>query len=121
MIFKDTTKKDEFWVIHPLLREILCVAENFLKKRGQITTITCLMRNEDEQRVLFAEGKTEYKTSVHMFGRGGDLRLTEHNSDDSDLINYLNQKYVYDLLRPGLHTAMIHGGSASHIHIQVLE
>lgn len=101
----------------PKLRLILCEIENYVVPN--IPTITCLFRSSEEQLTLFEQGLVQDKSSVHIFGRGADLRLFDPATNEG-LIFYLNKKYPYDYKRPALKTIQQHKGTAEHLHVQVL-
>lgn len=104
---------DEFFELDPKLRKILCEVECFMYPQPMI--VTCLMRTAEEQLSLFEHGEASDKTSVHMYGRGADVRLFEKGNEE--LLEHINQMFPYDSRRSHW-TMMIHGGSARHIHLQ---
>lgn len=121
MNFKEEHIKEEFWKIAPKLRLILAEADWFLWKRKHEAFVTCLFRTPEEQRALFDAGQAASALSVHMYGRGADLRIVMPEKDMEELCVFLNEKYPYDAQRPKLPTAMVHGGTGRHCHIQVKE
>ena len=121
MKFKTDKIEGEFFKIQPKLRLMLAEADWFLWKRKGEAFVTSLFREPEEQRALYQAGQASSTQSVHMYGRGADLRVTEPEKDIEDLANYLNEKYPYDPGRPKFSTALIHEGTRKHLHIQVKE
>ena len=119
MRFKEDHMIAEFWSISPYLRRLLCEAEIFLHDAGEYdVVVTQLIRSDAEQAELYKNKQTKSKVSVHQFGRGADIRLTAPISIMEDLVDFLCKNYTYDPGRPGLSTAILHGGTAQHVHIQ---
>ncbi len=122
MIFKEPDRMvSEYWKITPKMRLILSCAEYWCSKNHVQMVVTSLMRTEEEQQKLVELGVTLDKLSVHQFGRGVDIRLLEPYSLNQDLVDYINFHYTYDPLRPKFNTALIHKGTADHIHLQSIE
>lgn len=122
MILKDPERMvDEYWKLTPKTRLILSDVDYWCSKQGINVVVTSLIRSEEEQQKLVELGVTNDKVSVHQFGRGVDLRLFQPSEMNEELVEYLNYHYIYDPLRPRYKTAMIHYGTALHIHIQSLE
>lgn len=63
--------------------------------------------------------RTDDRTSVHYWGKGGDLRSRCYTFEQlKDIKQYINNNYEYRT--PGKHTLMIHDvGRGIHIHVQV--
>lgn len=121
MNFKDQERhKREWWELSLQLRLILTEIEVWLDDRGHVTTITDLIRTEQEQKSLFDSGATTLKVSPHQFGRAADLRITAPRAVLTEMADVFNAKYVYDPKRPNMKTVLRHDGSADHLHIQVL-
>lgn len=122
MRFKDGARHEkEFWEIEPLLRLILCDIDHWASKFKEEVTVTCLLRSAKEQSDLFHAGAAPSVTSVHMYGRGADVRLFKDENLNRLVGVWVNEKYKYDVNRPKLHTLITHEGSAVHHHIQVMD
>jgi len=120
MIFKEEKLKEEFWKLVPKMRVILTDAEIWGFHRAKDLVVTCLIRTEEEQRQLFELGQASAKTSVHCVGRGADLRILFPDELNQQLVDFLNMKYIYDVNRPNLKTAIRHGGTGDHVHLQCI-
>jgi hypothetical protein len=116
MIFKNHERMmDDWWLLSPYIRMVIADVEVWCIERDIHPVWTCFMRTEEENREC--GGMTN---SVHLYGRGADMRLLQDDELNLKLVEYLNSKYVYDKDRPNLHTALIHG-PVNHLHIQVLK
>jgi hypothetical protein len=123
MNLKDTDRlRGEWWELSPYLQQIICDVNLWCLSHNQRnSTWTCFMRTEAEQRDLFERQQADSPTSVHMVGRGADMRLLDKEELNNELLGYINHKYgPYDPARPHLQVAMIHGGTARHFHFQTL-
>jgi len=79
------------------------------------------MRTEEEQKRLFDENQASSTISVHMVGRGADMRCLQNEDLNQELLQYVNHRWgPYDLGRPHLQVAMIHQGTSRHFHFQTL-
>lgn len=84
--------------------------------------ITDLMRTQKEQDKIYKNNKQYEKKpwkSVHQFGRGADVRVSNFSKGEiEDILGMLNQLPYGD----GKHkTALLHDiGNGKHIHIQVI-
>ena len=114
--------REEWWKLSSYLQAILCDVDVWCLNHGvQDSPWTCFMRTEEEQRALFDQDQAASTISVHMVGRGADMRCLQDEELNQELLQYVNQKWgPYDLSRPHLQVAMIHVGSARHFHFQTL-
>lgn len=110
----------EFWKLTRKMRAIVCEADLWLEERHHQGVWTCFLRSEAEQKALFESGASSASFSVHQLGRGADLRLTGDDDLDARLADHLNDLWQYDPARPDIKTALIHGGTAMHMHLQSL-
>jgi hypothetical protein len=64
-------------------------------------------------------------SGVHALGRGIDISTANMNQDLIDsLVEFINNRYSYDMQRPELKTAIYHstdaaGDDGKHLHLQV--
>lgn len=121
MIFKDPERmRKEFWDLSPYLQRIMCDVDVWCHEHGEQNTWTCLLRTEEEQRKLYEDGLAAKAFSVHNFGRGADMRMLREGLTEL-LVEYVEKRWgPYDVRRPKIPVAMIHGGTAKHLHIQAL-
>lgn len=104
-----------FGMIAPSLGHIFYDAVMFLQKQGvNDVTITSIIRPKTED------------SGVHEVGRAIDIRTDFSSGVVDALIEYLNKRYIYDIYRRELKTAIYHSTSAAgdagcHIHIQVFK
>jgi hypothetical protein len=67
----------------------------------------------------------ESDSGVHELGRAIDIRTSNMaNEMVSALVDFINKRYTYDMLRPEIKTAISHcstnyGDPGNHIHLQV--
>lgn len=118
--FKSDNLRAEFWTIDPKLRLMLCDADFYVATCGAELTITSLMRTPSEQAELVEKGYATSRRSVHMFGRGADVRPTDDERLNALVEHYILAKYPYDRDRPRLPSILRHGGTADHWHFQCL-
>jgi len=82
--------------------------------------VTDLFRSEDEHREICRKKGVDFYLSVHMFGRGADIRSWQYSKEEAeylrDMIN-LNWIHGYD----GYQVCILHklGNGAYHFHLQV--
>lgn len=109
--FKEENMVGELMAIDPKLFLILADAHEYL----------CRVHNQKFMMVTSVIRK-DNPNSVHYYGRGVDTRSLhlEQNVIDS-LLEYINNKYPYDIERPALKTVIHHRveGRAYHLHWQV--
>lgn len=110
MKFKLESMRNEFWMLHPRLRKILCDLDDFCINEFCIEiTITSLIRKDNAK-------------SVHCYGRGSDVRSWDFSKEQIDaILEYINRLYPYG---DGVHkTIMYHqvGDDSFHFHLQVRE
>jgi len=121
MNFKSPNQRAEFWQLHPKLRLILCDIDNWLQYQfNEEIIVTDLIRSEEQQKQLYDAGMAPAVTSVHQFGRGADLRVFKSLDANHTVLQWVNEKYPYDLDREHLKTMIRHGGTALHYHLQCL-
>jgi hypothetical protein len=120
VIFKSENLRDEFHKISPHLRLILCDAEVWMIENSQQIVITSLFRTDAEQERLFNAGLSK-RMSVHQYGRGADVRVTDDPGLNDKFQVWLNGKYPYDLTRPHFNTCYLHNvGLGLHFHVQTV-
>lgn len=121
MIFKDHDRhvKEIFELTSNTLL-ILADVNNWCKRRGIDPVFTCFLRTEAERKDLVRRGLSEDKVGVHELGRGFDVRPLIQNELNQQLMDYINQKYVYDPTRPAKRTVIRHKGTKDHLHFQSL-
>lgn len=117
MIFKNEKLRAEFWKLHPKLRVLLMDIDRWALQYEDAVA-TCFLRTAEEQMALFTAGQAPAKTSVHVVGRGADLRIFNADTLNRTLAGWVNDKYPYDPKRPSLPTALRHLGTGDHWHIQ---
>lgn len=120
MRFKHDKLKSEFWMLHPKLRLILLDADIFCTALGEELNATCFVRTEEEQKQLFSNGQAVSPFSVHSSVpcRGADCSSLKVAGLNQKVLDYINNKYIYDIKRPQLKTVLHHGGTALHLHFQ---
>lgn len=103
--------KDEFWRLHSKLQTIIFdivvyIEENF--KKDVIPTS------------IYRPYKKGQKHSVHNVYRGFDFRSHIFTKEEIEqILNYVNEKYIYDPMRPQFKVAIYHNvGKGWHFHIQ---
>lgn len=74
-----------------------------------------------EQAQLMANGQAHSKNTVHFYGRGADIRMFKNEDLNTEIVLWVNKKYVYHTARPWLKTIIQEGGTAEHFHVQVYE
>lgn len=122
MNLKDPERmRNEWWQLHPKLQEIITWANVWGIEHGEEPTWTSWIRTDTEQLALFEAGLTTEKVDEHMFGRGGDKRLFKKPGLDEQFVIDCNEKFPYDPTRPQMKTASIHGGTAQHVHLKVVD
>jgi len=121
MRHKSERTKGEWWEMHPKLRLVLCEADYWCYRHGTELLITCLTRSELEQWALYTQKKAPSKSSVHVVLRGGDARVLTPDHLNQQLCDHINAKFPYDPKRPNLKTVIRHGGTADHLHFQVMD
>ena len=119
MIFKEERLRNEFWELVPKLRSILCRVEMIAKQHGEETVVTSLIRSQEEQKLLYDSGQAPSLSSVHMYGRGGDVRKFKSPALNQVIVQTILDEYPYGHL--GKPSAMLHEGSAEHLHFQCWE
>jgi len=131
--FKTQHLAEQFELIRPSLRGILLDAAFFVSRKfgyDAVLTITDLIRTQAEQDSIYLNHpdptiRQKYKekpwSSVHQYGRGGDVRVEYTNGEIKEILDYVNGHYVYDPSRPAKPTAIVHdAGNGKHIHMQVM-
>lgn len=108
---KEEKLRSELLGVNPKLLLIIADAHEYMHRvhNYNIITITSVLRLDNPN-------------SVHAHGRGVDIRsidMTQHQIDS--LVEYINNKYVYDVSRPNLKTLFYHKvvGGQWHLHFQV--
>ena len=115
MIFKHHDRMvDEYCMLSPYLRMLIADVEIWCLERKIQPVWTCFIRSEEENRQVGGQ-----PLSVHLFGRGADMRLLHDDAMNVELLEYVNNKYRYDPSRPEKNTALIHG-PVNHFHFQSL-
>jgi hypothetical protein len=123
----------EWWQLTPKLRMIVTYADYWGVEHGEEPTWTDFIRTDAEQLALY-EAEVERlklagfdpihaiskKTSVHIFGRGADMRPFKNEHLNTLFGIEINKRFPYDPIRPKMLTALRHEGSADHFHIQSL-
>lgn len=121
MKHKSERTRGEFWEIRSKLRLILCDADHWLINKGLPgLNVTQVVRSELEQWAFWKKGISPGKRSVHEFYRGADTSIVFPEEYNQQLIDYINHRYIYDKTRPHMKTVVRHGGTADHLHWQVL-
>ena len=116
MILKNYERMtNEWWQLTPKLRLIICDVECWCEDRGIRPVWTCFMRTEEENLEVGGQ-----PNSVHLLGRGADMRMLNDDGMNLELADYINAKYIYDPTRPSKLTCLIHG-PISHLHFQSLK
>jgi hypothetical protein len=116
MIFKDDKRmREEYWLLTPYVRMVIADVEVWCSDRGIRPVWTCFMRTEEENKEVGGQ-----PNSVHLYGRGADMRLLQDDGMNLQLADYINAKYMYDPHRPNMLTCLIHG-PISHLHFQSLK
>ena len=122
MIHKNKRTEAEWWLLHPRLQLILSDANLWCYLRGARLVITGMIRGDLEQWALWKKGLSSEK-SVHQiwseFGCGVDTRPLSNEELNQQLLDHINQRYVYDLGRRDMKTLIRHKGTADHVHWQV--
>lgn len=110
-----TAHWDHFALMDPKVCMIFFDAVFFLQRHGiKELTITSMIRP-----------KSEDDSGIHADGRAIDLRADMAQDIIADLVSYINNKYPYDQMRPGMRTCVYHEGAgyggdkALHFHFQV--
>ena len=85
--------------------------------------ITCLLRTPEENDQLYG-GQGDHMDGVHVEGRAADIRTFDVAKDRvAEAVAWLNSRWVYDTLRPGMRVGLIEGcgpgSNAPHLHVQV--
>lgn len=119
MIFKEERQRSEFWELVPKLRLILCRVETLAKESGEDAVVTSLIRTQEEQQMLFDAGQAPAPTSVHMYGRGADVRKFKSDALNQVVVQTVLSEYPYGHLEKP--SALLHEGTADHLHFQVWE
>lgn len=120
MKYKTSRELVEWWELDPKLKLILADVDYWLHARGSELVLTSIIRSSLEQEGLYLTKRAPAKTSVHMYGRGADARILRPDALNWEMIEYVNDKFPYDPLRPHLKTVIRHGGTADHLHFQVM-
>ena len=123
MILYKTLRIESHWLqVHPKIRQIVYWLSGYLAQTQDIDVIvTDLLRTREEQRALYPDEPE--KKSVHQFGRGVDIGVTDID-DPKALESYINNTWPYG---DGKHkTALYHTvhkdkKRGKHIHIQVMQ
>jgi hypothetical protein len=121
LIFKDEKLRAEWWDLTPKLRMILADIDFYCWKKDLKMVCTSFVRTAEEQENLHRTGHAASKTSVHMYGRGADIRLLFPVEENQKLIDYINMKYPYDPKRATMYTVLRHEGLGDHLHVQSVE
>jgi hypothetical protein len=121
MLFK-TARVEEEWSdprVNPTLKEIISEAEAFASKNyGWEILLSCVYRTAQENYDL-----TGLREGVHTLWRGADIRIRGRDpAEVLALTTYVNDRWIYDDVRPNMRCALIEGGgpqsSAPHVHLQ---
>lgn len=102
-----------FTQIHPKLGMVFYHLYLLLSEKGiQEITVTSIIRPKTED------------SGVHAEGRAIDVSVNFDTLVAQDVVNTINNSYIYDLKRPHLKTAILHTtdilqDSGLHIHLQV--
>jgi len=103
--------KEEFWKMHEKLQNIVMDIAVFVEEKfGKNIIPTSIYRPYKGD-----------KHSVHNVWRGFDFRSRIFTKEEIDeIVKYVNNKYIYDPLRPHYKVAIYHNvGKGWHFHIQV--
>ncbi len=123
MKFKNIWIEKQLPKIDERLKAMLFFLDYYVTQRyNKEIMITELIRTQAEQDIIYKDDPKYKKgpkwASVHQYGRGADLRVSEFTLDEiKDILDLLNKIPYGD----GRHkTALIHNvGFGDHIHIQV--
>ncbi len=127
IIFPNSQIRQEFGLLHPDLLKILYWLSGWveLNTNAGAITLTHLIRTQSEQDEIYgADPEYQLKPwkSVHQFGRGADISLSDfifERDNVEAIIATINSNWRYRT--PGKQTALIHqvGNMGMHMHIQV--
>jgi len=119
--FAGSNSSDRMPNLHPALYvAVLAAAYWHFRRTGKPAVLTHLIRSREEQRKIYPD-KPNVR-SVHEFGRGADLRVTDlEEMARIEWENWINQNFEYRSAKQGPRTAIIHqvGSLGEHLHIQI--
>ncbi|MCP4988371.1 MAG: hypothetical protein GY928_20665 [Colwellia sp.] len=117
MQFKNVGLKQQFKQIDSRLRVMLSFLDLFTtKKYNDEIVITELIRTQQQQELIYGVGTK--KKSVHLYGRGADVRVS--NFKDSQITEILDLLNKIPYGKGSYKTAIRHDVDfGDHIHVQV--
>jgi len=124
ILFKTKRQAEEFPLVSPCLRGLVLDVAFYVGRRyGAPIVITDLLRSPEEQDAIYGDNPEYLKNpwkSVHMFGRGCDIRSRNFtHAQIAELLRYIESAWPYDPKRPEMHTAIIHSVRLGlHLHLQ---
>jgi len=118
ILFKSPREDAEWELVNPRIRALVCYTSSLLEDVGHECVVTGLLRTRQEQIAIYGDAPP---ISVHEVHRGADIRANLMDKKVAQgIVDTINSHMAYDLERPNLKTALLHGKGANiHIHLQV--